>query len=135
MLAHRLFKSHRTGRVINGKWLDFKYPPNVGYDVLHSLKLMTDLGVVSDTRLCDALDVVESKMARGGLWLLDRVPRGWSREDASQRTIQLEKAGRPSKWITLQSLIVLSHTRRTERALRLWHPLLSGIEVARGSRV
>ncbi len=67
--------------------------------------------------------------------MLDRVPRGWSREDASQRTIQLEKAGRPSKWITLQSLIVLSHTRRTERALRLWHPLLSGIEVARGSRV
>ncbi len=105
MLAHRLFKSHRTGRVIEERWLKFGFPPNVAYDVLHSLRLLGDLGTVHDERLQDAIEVVESKAQRSGRWLLDRVP-------GRPERIELEKAAQPSKWITLQSLIVLSRAGR-----------------------
>ena len=111
MLAHRLFKSHITQEIIRRDWLRFSFPPNIAYDVLQGLKLMTDLGVARDKRLKDALDLVESKKLPDGRWALDAVPSP-KKDKTSELTIELESKGKPSKWITLNSLIVLSRTGR-----------------------
>jgi hypothetical protein len=111
MLAHRLFKSHTTDEIIRRDWLRFSFPPNIAYDVLQGLKLMTDLGVDRDKRLKDALDLVESKKLPDGRWALDAVPSP-KKDKTSELTIELESKGKPSKWITLNSLIVLSRTGR-----------------------
>jgi hypothetical protein len=110
MLQHHLFKSHRTGRMIEEKWLDFHFPP-VNYDVLLAARLMTDLGLAADERLTDAVQIVESKMRSDGKWLVDTVPRGY-RQRKRQASTKLETEKSLSKWITLQSLIVLSRTNR-----------------------
>ena len=110
MLAHQLFKSHRSGQVINEDWLKLHFPP-VNYDVLNGLRLMTDLGVNSEERLGDALDFVQSKIRPGGRWVVEHVPIGYP-EKRGQPSIKFEKVGEPSKWITLQSLVVLSRIGR-----------------------
>jgi len=111
MLAHRLFKSHTTNEIIRADWLRFSFPPNVGYDALQGLKLMIDLGVCRDKRLRDALDLVESKKLPDGRWALDTVPSP-KNDKTGALTIELESKGQPSKWVTLNSLIVLSRTGR-----------------------
>ncbi len=110
LLRHMLFKSHRSGQVIKSEWTMLHFPP-VNYDILGGLRLMTDLGITSDERLSDALDLVESKMQKDGRWLTEYVPRG-TKERSGQPSIKFYKAGEPNKWITLQSLIVLSRTGR-----------------------
>ncbi|MFQ5951228.1 MAG: prenyltransferase/squalene oxidase repeat-containing protein [Candidatus Geothermarchaeales archaeon] len=114
MLVHRLFKSHRTLKTIKPKWLVFKFPPHVRYDILHSLRLLTDLGVTKDNRLDDALEAVESKKQPGGVWLLDAVPRSPNKKRSEELTIELEKEGLPSKWTTLTALTVLTRTGRVD---------------------
>lgn len=110
MLRHRLFKSHRSGQVIKEGWLRLHFPP-IHYDILNGLRLMSDLGVNSDERLIDALDVVQSKMQQDGHWLTDYVPSGYP-EKAGQPSIKFERKGDPSRWITLQSLVVLTRMGR-----------------------
>jgi hypothetical protein len=110
MMAHKLFKSHRSGEIIKEQWLRLHFPP-VHYDILNGLRLMTNLGVNSDERLSDALDIVETKVKAGGRWLTEYVPSGYP-ERRGQSRIKFEKVGESSKWITLQSLIVLSRTGR-----------------------
>src|SRR3989442_15692068 len=83
MLAHRLFKSHTTDEIIRRDWLRFSFPPNIAYDVLQGLKLMTDLGVDRDKRLKDALDLVESKKLPDGRRALDTVPSSERGQDRS----------------------------------------------------
>ena len=89
----------------------FSFPPNIAYDILQGLKLMTDLGVDGDKRLKDALDLVESKKLPDGRWALDTVPSP-KNDKTGALTIELESKGQPSKWVTLNSLIVLSRTGR-----------------------
>lgn len=110
MLRHRLFKSHRTGEVIKDSWLRLHFPP-LHYDILNGLRLMSDLGVDSDERLTDALDSVQSKVGDDGRWPTEYVPSGY-REKRGQPSIKFESVGEPSKWITLQSLIVLTRAKR-----------------------
>jgi len=110
MLVHRLFKSHRSGQIIDEHWLRLHFPP-INYDILNGLRLMTDLGVKSEDTLGDAVDLVQSKTGPEGLWLTEHVPSGY-REKTGQPSIKFESLGRPSKWITLQSLVVLSRMGR-----------------------
>lgn len=107
LLEHRLFKSHTTGRIIKRYWLDFRFPYHYTYDILQALRVITESGSVSDPRLSDAIEIVESKMTREGVWLLDDVPIASARP-----AIRLEREGRPSKWLTFTALSVLKRTGR-----------------------
>ncbi len=108
MLRHRLFKSHHTGKIIRKDWLELKFPGNVGYDILHALLVLLRLGVRRDERLSDAHDVLCQKRRKDGRWNLDVVPRHWGSGGPSDCYLQLEREGRPSRWITLNALTVLS---------------------------
>ena len=98
------------------------------YDFLHGLRVLTELGVKNDSRMNDAVSLLLEKRLTDGRWNLDGVYRGWrhahsmhgeetvsrpeERELITQgwgtgRALQIEEAGKPSKWITLQALLVL----------------------------
>ncbi len=128
LLKHRVFRSDVDDSVIMFDFLKTHYPTHYCYDFLHGLRVLTELGVTSDSRLDDAVNLLLEKRLADGRWLLDGVYRGWrhahpmhgqetvSRPEerelittgwGTERTLQLEEAGKPSKWITLQALLVL----------------------------
>ncbi len=127
LLKHRVFRSDVNDSVIMFDFLKTHYPTHYCYDFLHGLRVLTELGVTDDSRMDDAVHLLLEKRLADGRWLLDGVYRGWrhahpmhgqetvSRPEerelitagwGTERTLQLEEAGKPSKWITLQALLV-----------------------------
>ena len=97
-------------------WYRFHYPVHYYYDLLVGLDFMTELGYVSDSRLSHAIDVLKKKRRRDGRWNLDAVHPDvegsmleWYQRHPKQAPtpFALERAGEPSKMITLRALIVL----------------------------
>ncbi len=93
-------------------WFRFHYPTHYFYDVLVGLDVVTGLGYSQDRRLRPALRVLAEKRRPDGRWALDAVHpdvEGGLQKDYEGREIRpwsLERAGRPSKWITLSALRV-----------------------------
>jgi hypothetical protein len=114
-LARRLF--HEGKR--HDPWFRFHYPVHYYYDVLVGLDLLTSLGYAGDRRLRPALRLLRAKRRRDGRWNLDRVhPDIEPGPDRAAfvktvRPFTLERAGQPSKWVTLTALRVL---KRVEAA-------------------
>ena len=63
-LTHEVFKSHRTGRVGDAKWLVLRYPEYWHYDYLHGLVMLARAGALPDARAGDALAVLRAAAAR-----------------------------------------------------------------------
>jgi hypothetical protein len=101
LLAHRLFRSHRTGAVIKSALLQFSYPPRWHYDVLRALDHFQAAGAPRDERLAEAIELVRRKRRKDGRWLLENVHRG-------QTYFALERPGGPSRWNTLRARRVLA---------------------------
>jgi Prenyltransferase and squalene oxidase repeat len=128
LLKHRVYKSDDDDSVVLFDFLKTHYPMHYMYDFLHGLRVLTEAGVKNDPRMDDAVRVLLAKQLEDGKWPLEGVYRGWryahpihgletvNRPEereliaegwGTERAIQLEEAGKPSKWITLQSLLVL----------------------------
>ena len=99
-LAHRLFKSHRTGKVVKSEMTRFPYPPRWHYDVLRGLDYFRDAGAGWDARLGDAIQLVHKRRRADGRWSLDRGYPG-------RTFFRLERVGGPSRWNTLRAMRVL----------------------------
>src|SRR5215467_5513255 len=131
LLKHRVYKSEKDDSAVLFDFLKTHYPMHYLYDFLHGLRILTESGVRDDERMRDAVKILLAKRLPDGRWPLEGVYRGWrhahpmhgletvSRPEerdlvtdgwGSERTIQLEEAGKPSKWITLQALLVLKRT-------------------------
>lgn len=104
LLEHHLFRSHRTGRVVDDRMLRLSFPPRWRHDVLRALDYFRSAGAPTDERLADALEVVVSKRRRDGRWpLQQRYPgRTW---------FEMERPGQASRWNTLRALRVLDWWR------------------------
>jgi hypothetical protein len=100
LLAHRLFRSHRTGKVMRPEFLKLTFPPRWHYDVLRGLDYFRAAGAAHDPRLADAIEVLRSHQRPDGLWALENKYRG-------ETYFELETVGRPSRWNTLRALRVL----------------------------
>lgn len=128
LLKHRVFKSDRDESVVLLDFLRLHYPLAYAYDFLHGLRVLTELGVKNDQRMNDAVSLLLEKRLPDGKWLLEAVYRGWRHPKGMhgegsayrpeerelitdgwgpERAYQIEEAGKPSKWITLQALLVL----------------------------
>jgi hypothetical protein len=103
-------------------WYRFHYPIHYYYDLLVGLDFMTALGYSGDKRLRYGLSLLRRKRRPDGRWNLDSVhpdpesPQGkWDLEHPKQATtpFALEKAGKPSKMITLSALKVLNRVDGT----------------------
>jgi hypothetical protein len=99
LIHHIHMKSHHLDEVAKPGWLKFGFPLMYQTDVLEILSLFADLGI-HDPRLSEALGVVRTKQTVSGRWNLENTFNG-------KTTVDIEKKGAPSKWITLRALRVL----------------------------
>lgn len=98
LLAHRLFRSHRSGEVVRESFTRFSFPHYWYYDVLRALDYWR--AYRWDPRLDEAVDLVHRR-CRQGAWTLQNRHTGVTWFD-------MERPGKPSRWNTLRALRVLS---------------------------
>ena len=101
LLEHRLFRSHRTGRVIKSEFTRLVFPPRWHYDVLRALDHFRSVRAPRDARLADAIGIVERARQPDGRWLLEH---NWP----GKTHFSLERLGAPSRWNTLRASRVLA---------------------------
>jgi hypothetical protein len=101
LLDRRMFRSLRTGEIIDKHWLRFSFPTIWHYDVLRGLDYLRNAGVKPDSRMKEAIEIVIKRRHQNGRWPLnllhpERIP------------LQMETAiGSASRWNTLRALRVL----------------------------
>ena len=100
-LAHRLYRSHRTGEVAIPASTRFPAFPEWHFDVLRGLEHFADVHADTDPRLADAVDVVRRARRRDGRWTT------YAAYPSSRgQWFDLEPRG-PSRWTTVRALRVL----------------------------
>lgn len=102
ILQHRLFRSDRTGEIIDKKMLMLAYPSRWRYDILRALDYFQQAGVKYDTQMDDAFEILLKKRRADGSWSLQARHPG-------QSHFEMEKTGEASRWNTLRALRVLQH--------------------------
>ncbi len=99
LLQHRLYKSHRTGEIVDIKMTRFSFPPRWKYDVMRILDYFQSAKVPYDERMQDALDLLQSKN-KNGRWSIQQKHSG-------NVFLILKKTGQPSQLNTLRALRIL----------------------------
>lgn len=102
ILQHRLFRSDRTGEIIDKKMPMLSYPSRWRYDILRALDYFQLVGAEYDERMDDAVNVLIKKRRKDGKWPLQAKHPG-------QTHFDMEKTGQASRWNTLRALRVLKH--------------------------
>lgn len=85
----------------NGSWFKFGYPIGYVTDVLQTLEVLAALGYGGDRRLDNAVNLLLSKQDENGRWPLAYTYNG-------KTWVDVEQKGKPSKWVTLRALRVLT---------------------------
>ena len=107
LLKHRLFRSDRTGNIIDKKMIMLSYPPRWRYDILRALDYFQFAGINYDPQMQDALDILTKKRQKDNKWPVQAKHPG-------QTHFEIEKTGGPSRWNTLRALRVLKHFGETD---------------------
>ncbi len=85
---------------VSGEWFKFGFPLSYTSDVLEALLALAEVGKASDPRLSAAIELLRSKRGSDGRWIMQHSlnKKMWA---------DIEKKGKPSKWVTLRALRVL----------------------------
>ncbi|UCG44521.1 MAG: terpene cyclase/mutase family protein [candidate division WOR-3 bacterium] len=103
MLLHQVYRSsHHPSRIARPGWASFGFPNMWNTDALEILDILTRLRV-KDHRMLRAVDLLKKKQDSGGRWNLGHTWNG-------SMLVDIERKGRPSKWITLSALRVLKRS-------------------------
>jgi len=102
ILQHRLYKSDKTGQIIDKRFLNLTYPCRWRYDILRALDYFQYAKVPYDSRMQDAIDVILKKRKKDGTWNAQAHHPGAVH-------FHMEIAGMPSRWNTLRVLRALKH--------------------------
>ena len=100
MLEHRLYRSHRTGRVINDAWTTSHFPPRWHYDIMRGLDHLRDAGAAPDPRAADAVGIVEIQRRPDDRW-------GKGSQYSGETFFPLEPGRVAGRWNTLRALRIL----------------------------
>jgi len=113
-LRHKLFRSERTGRVMDSDFLKLHYPVYWHYDILQALRVLGNLGKLKDLRAREALDVLERKRGSDGLWRVEGCY--WARRGRRASNVEVVDWGQkgPNEMITLNALRVLKTAGRIQ---------------------
>jgi hypothetical protein len=110
---------YKEGKGRYAPWFRYHYPVHYYYDTLVGLEVLTSLGYTRDKRMKVALEHLRNKK-RGGRWNLDAIHPDLGSLKNSDYSFKLpwepypaipfalEKAGSPSKIITVRALKVLT---------------------------
>jgi len=115
LLERSLFRRRSTGEIANPEFLELAYPPTYHYDILRALDYLRAAEVQPDSRISEAIHLIESQRQPDGRWRLDR---------AYDEALALqfdESAGEPSRWNTLRALRVLRWYQQTSPQRREEH--------------
>ena len=101
LLERGMFRSLRTGKVIDKRWLRFSFPMFWHYDVLRGLDYLRSAGIKPDGRVGEAIEVVIQRRHQNGRWPMNLL-------HSEVIPLQMETGvGRASRWNTLRALRVL----------------------------
>jgi hypothetical protein len=101
LLERRMFRSLRTGEIVDKRWLRFSFPPFWHYDVLRGLDYLRNAGIKPDSRLTEAIEIVIARRHQNGRWPLNLLHPEYI-------PLEMETAvGTASRWNTLRALRVL----------------------------
>lgn len=101
LLQRHLFRRLSTGQPASPEFLQLAWPTRYHYDILRALDYFRSIGLPPDPRMCDAIQLIESKRQPDGRWLLELC------YDESLSFPWPEPVGSPSRWITLRAQRVL----------------------------
>jgi hypothetical protein len=100
MLAHRMYRSDKTGDVVAERFTHLTYPWHWHYTVLRGLDYLRLTGAIGDERLDDPIQLLLDRRKPNGRWpLQSRIP--------GTLLVEMEKPGGESRWNTLRMLRVL----------------------------
>jgi hypothetical protein len=101
LLDRRMFRSLRTGEIIDKRWCRFSFPTFWHYDVLRGLDYLRNAEIKPDSRVRDAIETVIERRHQNGRWPLNLLHPEFI-------PLQMEtEVGRASRWNTLRALRVL----------------------------
>jgi hypothetical protein len=101
LYAHRMYRSHRTGKIIDERMTRFAFPTQWHYDVLRGLEYLQAARAPRDPRLADAIALVHKHRSPDGTWALQNFYSG-------QYHFRMETPKKASRWNTLRALRVLA---------------------------
>ena len=99
LLQHHLFRSDKTGEIVNQAMTRFSFPPRWKYDIMRALDYFQEVNAPHDPRFCDAITLLKKK-EKNGKWPLQQKHTGLVYFD-------MEKPGKPSRINTLRALRIL----------------------------
>jgi hypothetical protein len=99
-LTHRLYCSHRTGEVAQPAFTRTPIPYSWRFDALRGLSYFAGTDSPRDERLADAVELLRARRRADGRWAANA-------RAAGQVHFELERAGQPSRWVTLHGSRVL----------------------------
>jgi hypothetical protein len=101
LIERRMFRSLRTGKVIDKRWLRFSFPTFWHYDVLRGLDYLRNAGIKPDSRVREAVKIVMERRHQNGRWPLNLL-------HPEHVPLEMEPGvGAASRWNTLRALRVL----------------------------
>ncbi len=100
LLMHKLFRSDKTGQIMNPKFLRFPFPCRWYYDILKAMDYFQMVNIKDDIRMNEAINVILAKKTKENQWKLSSKYLGATHFD-------MEESGKPSRWNTLRALRVL----------------------------
>lgn len=107
MLAHRMYRSDRTGEIVDERFLDLAYPSHWHYTLLRGLDYMRHCVEIADLRLADPIAAVASRRKANGRWPVEkRIP--------GTTLFEMERMGGDSRWNTLRALRALTARERDQ---------------------
>lgn len=114
-LQRRLFRRLTDGKLIDPHFISLHYPYYWHYNILFGLKVMAELGFITDARCQEALDLVESKRLPDGGFPAER--RYYTVTDRPTGNRSLVNWGgtsikKSNEWITVDALSVLTAAGR-----------------------
>src|SRR5512140_1614410 len=89
LLDHRLYRSHRTGRIFDPEMTRLHFPPRWHYDILRALDYFRSANAAPDPRMSDAMDLLRSRQGEDGRWDLNK---SWT----GRVFFEVEASGKPS---------------------------------------
>jgi hypothetical protein len=101
LLERHMFRSLRTGKVIDKRWLPFSFPMFWHYDVLRGLDYLRNAGITPDSRVREAIKILMERRHQNGRWPLNLL-------HPEHIPLEMESiVGSASRWNTLRALRVL----------------------------
>ncbi len=111
-LQHHLFRSDHTGETIHPGMVKLHYPLYWHCDILQELMMVSRAGKLDDPRTKEAMDIVEKKRGRNGLWHADDYYWNVGKKRAQQND-NTERSTNPQSLRTNQTRIRMKQSLRS----------------------